>query len=229
VGGGSLGLQTNLGSFFSLDNTLADATGNVTALTNNNAVTFVSPPGGGLPAVTNCGNFVLASSQYLSHADATGLNIVGVDYSIQAWFYTTSSSQTVVSKRTGGFGNREYGINYTFGTGSSNPVQIQNGDYTAIASSNVANSAWTHVVFTFNNTSKAAILYVNGSSAATATQSGTGPGGTSNFYIGADPTPGVFMNGNIALVGVWRSRILSAGDVTLLYNSGAGLSYAAMA
>src|SRR6185295_4889701 len=68
TGGGALGLQTNLGSFFSLDNTLNDATGNVTALTNNNTVTFVSSTPSPIAAVTNSAKFVSASSQYLSHA-----------------------------------------------------------------------------------------------------------------------------------------------------------------
>lgn len=229
AGSSSLGLQTNLGAFYSLDNTLSDSTGNVTDLTNNNVVTFVSPPGAGLSAVSQCGNFVSGSSQYLSHANDTNLNIVGQDFSLQCWFYTTGNTVTFVSKNSGGFGSIEYALSYTFGTGASNPVQGAVGNYGALTSANVANSVWRHVILTFNNTSKATVLYVDGASAATSTGSGTGPGGTSQFNIGATGGPGTYMNGNLALVGVWKNRILSAGDVTALYNSGNGLSYAAMA
>lgn len=228
-GGGALGLQTSLGSFFSLDNTLADATGAVTNLTNNGTVTFVSPPGGGLAAVTNCANFVSASSQYLSHADATGINTVGVDFSIQFWYYATGNSNFFTSKATGGFGSREFEISYGFGTGSANPITIGINNLDSLATGNITNTAWHHLVFTFNNTSKATVIYIDGSSAATKTMTGVTTAGTSQLNIGANATPGSYWGGNFALYGIWRSRVLSAGDVTLLYNSGAGLSYAAMA
>jgi hypothetical protein len=227
TGGGGLGLQTSLGSFFSLDNTLADATGAVTNLTNNGTVTFVSPPGGGLAAVTNCANFVAASSQYLSHADATGINIVGVDSSIQFWYYATGNSNFFASKSTGGFGSREFQISYGFGTGSANPVSTDINNGTAAITANVSNSAWHHYVLTRNNATNGIIVYIDGSSAATASSGAAA--GTSQLNIGANATPGNYWAGNIALFGVWRNRILSAGDVTLLYNGGAGLSYAAMA
>lgn len=224
-----LGLQTALGSFWSLNNTLADSTGNVTDLTNNNAATFVSTPGSGFNAVAQVANFVNSSSQYLSHANATGLNIVGVDFSLQAWVYPTGNSQTVLSKYSGGFGNVEFLLTYNFGTGPSNPFAATVGNYSAITTSNRTASAWHHCVLTFNFTTKATILYVDDGVAASSTGSGTGPGGTSQFNIGANGSPGSYFSGNIALVGIWRNRVLSAGDVTALYNGGAGLSYAGMA
>ena len=228
TGGGALGLQTSLGSFFSLDNTLNDATGAVTALTNNNTVTFVTPPGGGLAAVTNCANFVVASSQYLSHADATGINVAGIDFSLQVWFYSTGNTAYLASKSSGGFGSREYNWDYTFGTGASNPVRVDLNNSGAITTGNVTNTAWHHAVITYNATSKATIVYIDGASAATG-NSNTVPAGTSQLNIGASPLPNIYWGGNLCLFGTWRNRILSAGDVTLLYNSGAGLSYAAMA
>jgi len=228
TGGGSLGLQTNLGSFFSLDNTLADATGNVTNLTNNGTVTFVSPPGGGLPAVTNCAKFVSASSQFLSHADATGINVAGIDFSLQFWFFVTASTKTFATKNSGGFGSREYGLDYPFGSGGSNPVRADINNSLTLTTANFSTNAWHHAVLTYNATTKGAILYVDGSSAATGT-AGNNPAGTSQLNLGADGSNTPLYDGNLALFGTWRSRILSAGDVTLLFNSGAGLSYAAMA
>lgn len=229
VAAAGLGLQTNLGSFFSLDNTLADATGAVTNLTNNNTVTFVSPPGGGLAAVTNCAAFVAASSQYLSHADATGINVAGgIDFSIQFWYYATGNSNFFTSKATGGFGSREFEISYGFGTGSANPITVGINNLDSLATGNITNTAWHHFVFTFNNTSKATIIYIDGSSAATKTMTGVTTAGTSQLNIGANASPGNYWAGNFALYGIWRNRVLSSGDVTSLYNSGAGRSYAAM-
>jgi hypothetical protein len=227
--GGALGLQTNLGAFFSLDNTLNDDTGAVTALTNNNTVTFVSSTPSPIAAVSNSAKFVAASSQSLSHADATGINVAGIDFSLQMWFYSTGNNMTMASKDTGGFGAREFWWQYTFGTGSSNPVFIQMNSGGSISSANIGNNAWRHAVFTYNATTKGGILYLDGASAGSFTYANN-PAGTSTLYIGAHGNggPANFWTGNLSLFGVWRNRILSSGDVTLLYNSGAGLSYAAM-
>jgi hypothetical protein len=226
--GGSLGLQTNLASFFSLDNTLADSVGAVTDLTNNNSVTFVTsptPPG----AVTRSANFVTASSQSLSHADATGINIAGINASVQIWARINGNTMSLVRKNGGAFGSREYGIRWGFGTGSDNPVRIDTDDNTTRDSSNISNNTWVHIVFTWNNTSKAFVCYVNGSQYSSTTESNA-TAGTSTLFLGADAAgTGGFLNGNLCLFGTWRNRILSAADVTALYNSGNGLSYAAMA
>lgn len=227
--GGGLGLQTNLGSFFSLDNTLNDATGAVTALTNNNTVTFVSPPGGGLAAVTNCANFVQASSQYLSHADATGINTAAIDFSLQFWLYIAAGGgEGIASKSDGAFGNREYAIDEAFTGGAASPRVSINSSGTAITSgATMSRSAWHHVVITYVNSTKAMVMYIDGASSNTATAPAN-TAGTSNLQLGCTAALGGFWTGNMALFGTWRNRVLSAGDVTLLYNSGAGLSYAAM-
>ena len=226
VTSGSLGLQTNLGSFFSLDNTLSDSTGAVSDLTNNNSVTFVSSTPTPIAAVTNSAKFVSASSQYLSHADATGINVAGIDYSLQVWVYYTSNSAYIASKNTGAFGSREFQLIQVFGTPPA--IQFQaNSSGSQTTGSGFATSTWHHIVVTQNGTTGAVIVYVNGSSAATGT--GAIPAGTSQLNIGASSTPGTYFGGNMCLFGVWRNRILSAADVTALYNSGNGLSYAAMA
>jgi hypothetical protein len=229
VASGSLGLQTNLASFFSLDNTLSDATGNVTDLTNNNSVTFVSSTPTPPSAVTNSAKFVGASSQSLSHADATGLNIAGINASVQIWAYMTGNTVSILRKNGGAFGSREYGIRWGFGTGVANPVRIDTDDNVVRDSSNISNSTWIHIVFTWNNTSKAFVCYVNGSQYSSTTESNV-TAGTSTLFLGADAAgTGGFMTGNLCLFGTWRNRILSAADVTALYNGGNGLSYAAMA
>lgn len=228
-GGGGLGLQTNLGSFFSLDNTLADATGAVTDLTNVNTVTFVSP-GGTLTAVTNAASFTAASSQRLTHADATGINVAGINFSVQVWVYPTSNTAAVIHKSSGGFGSREYYLRRLFATGSSDPfrVNINDGSGVDLDTANNSPNAWHHIVLTYNATTNAAILYLDGASADTDTAAND-PAGTSALSLGSDSTPANYFSGRMALFGTWRNRVLSAADVTALYNGGAGLSYAAMA
>jgi hypothetical protein len=72
------------------------------------------------------------------------------------------------------------------------------------------------------------VLYIDGTSSATATAPAN-TAGNNTLNLGSTNGGTSFMTGNMALFGTWRNRVLSAGDVTLLYNSGAGLSYAAMA
>jgi hypothetical protein len=227
--GGALGLQTSLGAFYSLDNTLADATGNLTDLTNNNTVTFVTPPGAGLAAVTNCANFVEASSQTLSHASNSAIDVAGSDFSVSFWYYCTNNGgSTYVDKANGAFGSREFRIDSTF-TGGNSPIRgvVIPGSATAITSSNQSKNAWHHVVFTYVNSSNLQTLYIDGSSAASGTAEND-PAGTNTLTIGGQ-SASAYLNGNMALVGIWKGRTLSSGDVTALYNSGAGRSYAAMA
>jgi len=72
------------------------------------------------------------------------------------------------------------------------------------------------------------VLYVDGISrvALTGSQSAVG---TNDLTIGVSGFIDSFMFGELCLVGTWRNRILSASDVTALYNGGNGLSYAQMA
>jgi hypothetical protein len=223
-GGGGLGLQTNLSAFFSLDDT-SDATGNVSNLTNNNGATFV--PG----IVGNCVNLVSASSQNLFHVAVSALQVGAVDFSIQCWFNAISSlAGNILDRSNGVFGQREYWLDIEFSGANKfgfNLIASSGSSQVLLANSfgGVSASNWYHVVFTFNNTTKAMTIYVNTvSDTTTFTAGGTVVGNTnSDFIIGNG------VNGLVDQVGIWKNRILSPSDVSLLYNGGAGLSYAAMA
>lgn len=228
AGGGSLGLQTSLGAFYSLDNTLVDATGNMSALTNNNSVTF-SSPGGTLTAVTNAAIFASASSKYLSVAAATAINMGATSFSLSFWYYNTGGGGAVPISKYVGFGNGDFETNSSF-TGGASPVTFAacKGNNTAISSGNQTQSTWHHYVFTYNSSGGAQNIYVDGSPVANNTVSNA-PSGTGNLNIGANAAPGAYIDGRMALVGLWKGRVLTSGDASLLWNSGAGLSYAAMA
>jgi hypothetical protein len=228
VAGGALGLQTSLGAFYSLDNTLVDATGNMSDLTNNNSVTF-SSPGGTLTAVTNAAIFASASSQYLSVAAASAINMGSTSFSVQLWYYNTGGGGAIPINKRVGFGNGDFQTSSTF-TGGASAVnwRSQSDTGTVCNSGNLSQNTWHHYVYTYNSTGNAQFLYVDGSQVDTNT-GGSVPSGTGNLHIGANNGPGSYVDGRIALVGLWKGRVLSSSDVTALYNSGAGLSYAAMA
>jgi hypothetical protein len=82
---------------------------------------------------------------------------------------------------------------------------------------------WYHVVCTWNGTS--VVTYLNGTETLSATESTPVTFNNYDFALGKNlHTNTAGFAGTIDEVGVW-GRVLSAGEVTALYNSGAGVSY----
>lgn len=229
-----LGLQTSLTGFWSMENTSwLDDTASATTLTATGSPTSSSTA----PAMV--GNYLaLPGSAYLSAVNNTNINTGGGSFSVQAWVYTPAApgnDDAYVSKGASGFLNGEWGLGtiftsanvFTFGVTNAGSSSRQNAN----DSVGITNNTWTHLVGTYNNTSKDAILYKNGSQVGTVTMSNTLNTTTNDFSIGRNGVAGSGLaSGNrIDQVGFWKGRVLSSGDATLLYNSGAGLTYAAMA
>lgn len=91
-----------------------------------------------------------------------------------------------------------------------------------------ANGVWHHCVFGFDATVKQGYLYFNnGPRQSLGTVTNGIASVATDFHIGVcvnNPFP-AFTNGRVSEVGFWKNRILSAADVSNLYNGGAGLSY----
>lgn len=231
VGGGGLGLQTSLTGFWSFENTSwTDDTGNGSTLTATGSPTSSSSA----PAMV--GNYLsLPGSAFLSCASNTNVSAGGSSFSVQAWAYVAlvPGEFGIVNKAASGFLNQEWGIGSRFT--SSNVWAFtcvdSSAGFTRADGATVSISAWTHLVATYDGATKAMTLYVNGSSSGTNTLPATVNGSASiPFQIGnTNGGTGISAGSHIDQVGFWKGRILSAGDVTALYNSGSGLSYAAMA
>ena len=141
----------------------------------------------------------------------------------------------IISKEDGGFGNREYGLGGQFGTGFVYAFVFYNnsGASTTVLNSTAtqSSSAWNHLVATWDGTTMK--FYINNGTPDTNSPANpTTIASTSTFVIGKD-SDGTFLSSAgdalVDQVGLWKGRVLTAGDVSLLFNSGAGLSYAAMA
>jgi len=88
---------------------------------------------------------------------------------------------------------------------------------------NIATGTWYHIVVTFDGTNL--ILYLDNSSADTATFSGTRVSATRSAYISGRPhAGGLYYDGYLDEIGIW-SRALTSTEVGELYNSGDGLAY----
>lgn len=228
---GLLGLQTGLSAFWSLENTSwTDDTA------NGNTLTGVGSPTTTTGIIGN-GFDGTAGTKNLTINNNSNLQLTGGNFSIQAWVKMSGNvggaGASILSKNDGGFTNKEYGLGidfttqnvFTFWSYLSGGNQSQTFGTTAV---NPLDNVLHHVVVTWDGTTVR--MYVDNSSATTSTPASMQGVTTSAFKIGVDGDGGaVFIQGVVDQVGLWKGRTLSAGDVALLYNSGAGLSFAGMA
>lgn len=214
-------------SYWKLDESsgnAADSKGSNT-LTNNNIVTYLSA------VINNGANFVSATSQSLSIADAsqTGLDFSDV-MSLAGWIrFTTIPADTipVIIKREPASNQRSYSL-YTTGTGNTINFDSFTDGSSVGCSVSVAWTAstltWYHLGFTKNGTSIK--FYVDGSQQGT-TQTGSNGAifdSTAVFQMGGWASQSLFLNGRTDEWGAWNVE-LSSADMTALYNGGAGQSY----
>lgn len=224
-------------SFWNFDESsgnAVDALG-VNTLTNNNTATFTT----GL--IGNAADLERGSSQSFSITDGsqTGLDFSG-DFSFAGWVNAESLTDTsVLIAKTDGSNQRSYIIRVQ-GSGDGNVLNTEcyadgttsnrrgaNSDAAIVSST----GTWTHIAATFDVDTGTWVHYKNGSSvASTASNAGTLASifnsgnpfqvGASNF-LGANEQ---FMDGLIDMFGVWNVT-LTSGEVSELYNAGAGKQY----
>jgi len=217
-----MALVTNLVAFWELDN-VNDAHG-ANTLTNTGPASFVA---------ANVGNGVdiTGASTYLSIADNAALSTGDIDFTIQLWakFDNLTATRGVLGKcdNLGIGGDLEYVI-YTTDTGFAR-LRLYNGSsfVTLETTSPLSTATWYHIIGYYNAATNTAGLIVNDGTPVTGSYS-PGPWDTGNsLYIGTDfPSVNPF-DGIIDQVGIWK-RVLSAAEITQLYNGGNGLSYAAI-
>jgi hypothetical protein len=94
-------------------------------------------------------------------------------------------------------------------------------DYTIL--NPVTQSSWTHVVITYDGSTLQP--YINGSAITSASRSLNTSSGVIWFGGRKNGDADGWFDGAISRIGVW-TRAITSGEVTSLYNSGSGLTYA---
>lgn len=225
-----MALTTNLVSYWKLDESSGNAADSVgsNTLTNNNTTPFVAAK------INNGADMENSSAQSFSITDAsqTGLDITG-DMSISLWVNLESAPSGdvmyFVTKYKAG-GNNSYAFDYQDSAGTKNLLFANSFNGTADVAVTVAQTltlgSWFHLVAVYTAAAGSCQFYVNGSSLGTPTGLGTSIfNGTADFSLGGqDGGSSVKFDGIMDEVGVW-SRTLTSGEVTTLYNGGAGISY----
>lgn len=224
-----MSLLTNLAAYWKLDESsgnAADSSGGGFTLTNTNTVAYSA----GL--INNGADFSTSGSKYLTRA--SNLGITGGSCSISLWVKLNTAisggNTPYCFAQIGDAGtNVNNNIMYIFNGGT--PQVIARRQKQNIANDDVpyaitlSTSAYTHIVYTYDATT--VTLYVNGVSQGTpigSTGSGASGGGSWANLANENSGGGSFALTKMDEVGVW-SRALTAGEITSLYNGGAGLQY----
>lgn len=226
-----LGLQTNLAACWEFENTSwLDTTGNGTTLTATGSPTSSNAS---TPKVGNYAAF--DGGSYLSAANNSNINTGGGSFSVACWVYLPSApgEDFIINKGADSFAQREWGLGTTFASGNKWAFQVYaatGASFSAVGATNISTNTWTLVTGTYDSVSKAAKIYLNDALDGTGTLSGTLASTTNALRIGANMAPAAIVNGaRIDQCALWKGRVLTLGDVGLNYNSGIGLTYAAMA
>lgn len=218
-------LLSNLNGYWKLDESsgnASDSSGFGNTLTNNNTVTYSAG------IINNGANFGTPNTNR-NLTVASTLGITTGSYSFNCWVKMLTEITTGVQ----GFLALNDGTNhllsffeYQFNSGTRRVIinRRKQGVSDNIVSSNITlgTTVFHQLAATYDGATLT--LYVDGTSVGTLATSGVGTGGgADNFYIGSEDANS-FARAIVDEVGVW-SRALTSGEITSLYNGGAGLSY----
>lgn len=221
-------LLNNCVAFWPLDEVSAGR--NDFASTNH--LTDTNSTGSTTGIVGTAASFTAASSQRLSIADNANLSMgAGQSFTVSAWVKPTAvanaTTYVVAAKGTSTGATSEYLIQHA-GTGSDTALsfKISNGTTTTTVTwaTNLTASVWYHVVVGYDATNGQAFLTVNNATQQTAAHTSGAQDGSNAFTLGSYSGGGSYYTGQIDAVGVWK-RVLTAAEITELYNSGAGVQY----
>lgn len=220
-------LKENLISYWPLDEpagTRRDATITGHTLTDNNTVTGAEGPSLYLPRAAQ---HTAANIEYLSRVDNDTLSVEAQSFSVCAWAYSDAfgTDRMVVAKDSNAAGNREYHLIYANSV-SRWVMRLQNSTtnlltLVASAAGAPATATWYFLTITYDHPTRRAKLYVNAGTPAEDTASGDVTASGAPFTIGAFGNTGARWDGRTCGVGFWK-RVLTADDITWLYNGGIG-------
>ncbi len=205
-----MALDTNLVSWWKLDESSGNASDSKGSNTlTNTSVTYNTGK------INNGGVFVAGSSSKLA-ATGTGLPTSG-DFTMACWY----KGATPVNDGIMGFGS----VN---ANGQMRMILVVGGkayfggyNYDLDSTFTITTGNWHHLVFTYSGTT--ATWYVDGTQRNSATITALNTANT-NLRIGCRPDDTSFISAQIDEAGIW-SRAITSGEVTTLYNAGAGISY----
>jgi hypothetical protein len=208
----------DLVAYYALD----EASGNATDAHGSTTLTDTNTVGAGTGVVSGSRVFVRANAERLTGTPP----ITALPVTIAMWVKATSFTGNMNTAFI-----KQAGNNYAFGTALSSAgkallyASSAAGSFdTLTGASTLSTGTWYHVVAVARSATDRE-LYINAASDGTATASRTILSPT-QFSLGSYGTSASdTLNGELDEVGFW-SRALTTTEISWLYNSGAGRSYA---
>lgn len=141
-------------------------------------------------------------------------------YTLDVWFYAAANtSGSIIGElgqaSLGGWSDTLISINT-----NTISVGFWNGSFYKLSVGSYTANTWTHVSYTYNNSTNAVIGYVNGVSVSTGTATKSWPGSVF-LTTGGQANPDATFTGRIGAFKVYNS-VLSAADIKQNYNALAG-------
>jgi hypothetical protein len=215
-----MALTDNLVSYWKLDESSGNASDSVGSrtLTNVNTITYSAGK------INNGANFVTSSSQYFTF---TPIGLSNTSFSIAGWFKIgTNQEGMIYSEGISGSANPFISIGRAGGTGSDWELVARDGSSVGLVSqftAEVTRNVWHHFVWTMTTTQSK--LYSDG--VLIRTDSFTANSFTANVGRIGDRkriNEENYFGGSLDEIGVW-TRVLSADEVSQLFNSGRANAY----
>jgi hypothetical protein len=221
-------LLTDLISYWKLDEASGTRVDSVTAtgndLTDNNTVTSATGK------VGDAAHFVNANDEWLSRTSNDSLRCGDIDFTWALWVKLTDKTKTyyILDKRTAGA--IEYELYYWQAGDRFSSTCTAGGLNDAILGSPTA-GVWYFVVLCHNAAANTWTMQFNDGTANSLDTGGTAPALTTGDFTLGDSSgvaAGNEFQGDIDEVGFWK-RVLTAGEITSLYNAGSGVTYPSFA
>jgi hypothetical protein len=174
------------------------------------------------------------TNQFLSIASNSTLTVTGSSFTFAFWANTPNTSAGMVISKSSGSDTREFQIVLNTG-GALGFTLFPNGtfagrkDLNSGASAFIANT-WNLFVCQYDSSAATIGISVNGGaftslgSIPAITQTNTNP---LNFGVFLNTSTGLNYTGQLSSIGFWK-RALTASEVTQLWNSGVGRTYASL-
>jgi hypothetical protein len=206
---------------------LTDSSGNSLTLTNHGGVTFTAGK------VGSAANFISASSQYLSHANATPFQMGTGDFSYAFWvkFSITNVRSIMDYGQTGNSPGYAVDCINIGGSSASFQVSVSDGsrqNYPFINTTHAWNDGnWHLLVVTCSRTGNMVAYVDNQVEGLVSTSGATGSVNSNNgwgFSVGGNYGGQNPVDGSMDEFGLWN-RVLTSTEITHLWNGGAGTTY----
>jgi hypothetical protein len=217
----ALHLLNTLISYWKLDEasgTRVDSQGS-----NPLGVSSVSPPSSAIGIINNGLQVLLANSQWIGIGSNSTLQVTG-PFTFSVWVKLLSQPggsfpYTILGKTGASAG--EYFLNYFPSIGFY--AAVNTGASASIGSA-ITTGVWTHLLFWYDTADSKAHLRVNDATTYNASATATLVPSANSFLVGATDGPSSFADAIIDEIGFWK-RLLTPGEMTALYNGGAGLPF----